>query len=213
MSALTSAVVGGIPRVNLMPKAEIERRERGKLVSRWLLALLAVLVVVVLASAGTFWLQLSATQRLAAEHASTQDLLGDLAALSEVRTTLDTEAELSGFRAEAMARDFEWAPVLTELQSVLPSDAVVTGYTLTPGSAPTDADPEGEIGATGTLTVTSDGAEEIVALVRSLRALPAVLDADGWQVMSGDGGYIYQLSATLDQTIYTGAYLDEEDVE
>ena len=60
-------VLGGAPRVNLMPRAAIERRERSVTLRKWGWALAATLLLVGLLSGGAFALQALSAQRLAAE--------------------------------------------------------------------------------------------------------------------------------------------------
>jgi hypothetical protein len=203
-------LLGAPPRVNLMPRAETERRERSALAKRWAAALLAAVVLVGAASAGAFWLQFSAGLRLATENTRTTMLLGQLAALSDVRQALDLETELVAFRADAMANDLSWSRLLATVQQALPPGVSTTGFSLTPGGIPQGEDPAAEIGATGTVTLTSTTPAEIVPIIRALRAVPGVLEADGWQVMEEQDAYSYELRIAVDQSVYTGAYAGEE---
>lgn len=202
---------GGAPRVNLMPRAETERRERSALARRWVGALLAALLLVGAASAGAFYLQFSAALRLASENARTSALLTDLAALADVRQALDLGTELRGYRADAMANDLSWSGLLRTVQSALPPGVSTSGFNLTPGGMPQGDDPTVEVGVSGTVTLTSATPAEIVPIIRALRALPGVLEADGWQVMEEQGAYTYEMRLTVDQSIYSGAYAEEVD--
>lgn len=201
---------GTAPRVNLMPRAESERRERSAQLRRWLGAFAAALMVVAAASAVAYWLQFSASLRLAAENLRTSALLSQLADLSEVRQALDLETELREFRAEAMASDLSWSAVLGTVQSALPPDVSTTGFSLVPGGISHGDDPTQEAGVAGAVTLTSATPAEIVPIIRALRSVPGVLEADGWQVMEEQGAYSYELRVVLDQSVYSGAYADEE---
>ena len=53
-AAAPALAVGGPPRVNLMPRAETERRAAAALLRRWLWCLVAALAVVAIAVAGAF---------------------------------------------------------------------------------------------------------------------------------------------------------------
>jgi len=197
------------PRVNLMPRAETERRERARLARRWIAALVGALLLVVAASGLAFALQVVATQRLTAEQARTTSLLGQLADLGDVQRALDLEADLQKFRADAMATDFRWGPLIATIQQQLPAGVTITGFSLAPGPAPQGEDPAAETGVSGTLTLSSATATEIVPLVRALRPLPAVLEADGWQTTAEQDAYSYEIRIALDQSLYTGAYAQE----
>lgn len=203
----------GVPRVNLMPRAETMRRERNKLVRRWSLALVAALAVVLLATAGSFALLVSAQLRLGIENARTTQLLGDLAALTDVRATLDLQSELSTFRADAMATDLEWSALLGTVQSALPAGVAVVGFSLAPGGMPQGDDPALEVGASGIITLASATPQEIVPIVRTLRPVPGILDVDGWQSTASETGYTYELRVKLDQSVYTGDYAPADEAE
>ena len=59
--------VGGAPYVNLMPSSETERRHAALLIRRWLVALIAAVLFVGAATAGSYSLQLVASARLKLE--------------------------------------------------------------------------------------------------------------------------------------------------
>lgn len=208
MSALTPAF-SGMPRVNLMPRSETLRRERDAVMRGWMWGVLGAIVVALLIIGGAFGLRWAAEQRLAAEQATSTQLLGELSALAEVSQALATEQELTDFRASAMAADFAWQPVVRSLASALPADAVLTGFDLVSGGAPQGDDLTVEEGLTGTVSVESPRPIDIVATIRALRALPGVSSADGRSVTESsvtEGDYGYLLEVTFDQSIYSGDY-------
>ena len=65
MTAIVSTA-SGFPRVNLLPRSEIVRRERDRLVRVWVWIVLAALLVAALIIAGAFAFKVFADQRLAA---------------------------------------------------------------------------------------------------------------------------------------------------
>lgn len=201
------------PRVNLMPRSELARRERDRLVRGWVWGVLGAIVVAALIIAAAFWLKYAADQRLAAEQARTNNLLVELASLGEVSQALAAEQELTAFRADAMAVDLAWAPVLAKVTGVLPGDTAVTGFDFAVGAAPTGDDPTTQAGITGTVTFDSPTPLDIVPLIRSLRGVEGVLFADG-QSLSSDsegGSYSYLLNVIFDQTVYSGQYAVAEE--
>lgn len=211
LASAPSLTLGGAPRVNLLPRAVIERRERSGLIRKWGWGLASAFGVVVLATGGAYALQLGAQQRLDAENARTIDLLGQVAALQPVNQKLQLESELADFRTQAMGTDLKWAGVLTTLRSALPSDVGVVEYSLAPGGLPQGDDPTVETGVQGTISFTSGTSNDIVELIRTVRALPGVIDADGWANTLSGSEYRYDLRVTLDQSVYTGAYADGAD--
>jgi len=213
MTAVTTSL-GGVPRVNLMPRSEIARRERDKLVGLWAWLVLVAILVALLIIGGAFTLKYFADQRLAAEQARTNVLLTEVASLSDVSRALATESELAEFRTDAMATDLTWAPVLAKVTSILPADTVLSGYSLAVGGAPQGDDPAVEQGVVGTVSIDSATPLDIVAIIRSLRGVEGVLYADGQSVTESqvnEGRYAYLLNVEFDQTVYTGAYAADEE--
>ncbi len=213
MARVPVPAYAGLPRLNLMPRVEVARREREALTRRWVWGVLGAVLLTLLIIAGAFAVQFLAAQRLAAEQARTNDLLLQLSALSEVSQSLATEQELTQFRSEAMANDFAWQPVVASVASTLPPEVTLTGFDVVAGGAPQTEDPASEQGLVGTFTLDSPNPIDIVSAVRSLRGVPGVLYADGQAVTSStviEGHYAYELTVTFDQTIYSNVFAPEE---
>jgi len=205
--AKTSAIpIGGAPFVNLIPPSETARRDGAKLLRRWIAALVGVIALVGIAAAGTYWLQLTADQRLAAENLRTQQLLSQMAELSDVQRQLDLRSELTTFRSEAMATDLRFGGLVDAIAATLPGGASIAGFSLAPAGAPQGDDPAAEIGAAGTVTVASASPQQVVPIVRAVRGLPGVMEADGWVIEATESGFTYELRVVFDQSVYTGAY-------
>lgn len=197
---------GAAPRVNLMPRAETDRREKSRLVRRWVGALILAVLVVVAVAAGGLWVNIGAMQRLGLETTRTNTLLAQLDGLSDVRAMVDLQSELTEYRRDAMATDLRWSGLIATVASGLPEGVAITGYSLAPAGMPQGDVPEAEIGAAGTVELVSQSPHDIVDLVRAVRPLPGVIDADGWEVAAEEAGYVYQIVIGFDQTVYTGAY-------
>ena len=203
----------GSPRVNLMPRSEIVRRERDSLVRMWVWIVLGAIVVAVLIIAGAFAFKLFADQRLVAEQARTNALLTEIASLSEVSQALATESELTDFRTDAMATDLGWTPVIAKVSGILPAETTITGVNLTVGGVPQGQDPTVEQGLVGTVSFDSPTPLDIVALIRSLRGVDGVLYADGQSVTSSqvsEDRFSYLLNVEFDQSVYSNEYAAEE---
>lgn len=210
--ALAQAAVsgfGGVPRVNLMPRAEIDRRERSILIRRWLRGVVAALAVVVLLTGAAFWLQTTAAVRLALENARTNDLLSQVAALAPVSAKLGLVTELEDFRAQAMGADLEWSRLTSLAERALPDGVTLTGFTLAAGPLAVGEDPTMEVGASGDLTLESASPLETGPFIRSIRGLEGVLQADGREVTAETGVYTYLIGIDYDQTAYTGDFAAE----
>ena len=202
--------IGGAPFVNLIPPSETTRRQTIRLFKRWAAAVVAVVVLVAIATAGAFWLQLTASQRLVAETARTQSLLTQLSELSPVQAQLDLQSELTAFRSDAMATDLRYSALVSSIAGVLPAGSAVSGFTLAPAGMPQGEDPALEVGAAGSVTIASPGPQEVVPIVRAIRALPGVMEADGWEIGAADGGYTYEVRVAFDQSVYTGEFAEED---
>ncbi|HKP07230.1 MAG TPA: hypothetical protein VJU58_08250 [Microbacterium sp.] len=203
----------GAPRVNLMPRSEIVRRERDSLVRLWVWIALGAIVVAVLIIAGAFTFKFFADQRLVAEQARTNALLTEIASLSEVSQAIATESELTDFRTDAMATDLAWAPVMAKITGVLPADTTITGVDFAVGGVPQGDDPTVEQGLVGTVTFDSPTPLDIVALIRSLRGVEGVLYADGQSVTSSQVSadrFSYLLNVEFDQSVYSNEFAAEE---
>ncbi len=203
----------GAPRVNLMPRSEIARRERDSLVRLWVWIVLGAIIVAALIIAGAFAFKFFADQRLVAEQARTNALLTEIASLSEVSQALATESELTDFRTDAMATDLAWTPVIAKISSILPADTTITGVDFAVGGAPQGDDPTAEQGVVGTVTFDSATPIDIVPLIRALRGVDGVFYADGQSVTSSQvsaGQYSYLLNVEFDQSVYSNQYAAEE---
>ncbi|WP_439901875.1 hypothetical protein [Microbacterium azadirachtae] len=217
MSRIVAAAVGGPPRVDLLPRSEVDRREREKLSAVWVrIGLLALLLAAVLIGAAFVWNQFAQQQLVAEQDRSTQ-LLAQIGQLNDVSGALATEGELNAFRGEAMGSDLAWSGILDRVRSALPADTTVTGFELTPGAVPDPAAKDKDaakkaIGLTGTLTIDSPNALDLGALARGLRGVGGVLAADGRASTASQqspGRYIYTIDVTFDQTVYSGRYAKE----
>ncbi|MFT4281838.1 hypothetical protein [Microbacterium sp.] len=209
-STSSALVLGGPAHVNLMPRAAIDRRERAGLLRRWAWGLGATLLTVALLSAAAFGLQTMAAQRLSAANAHTTQLLSDLSALQPVRQKLDLQQSLSDFRSRAMAADVRWSIVLGAVAARLPAGVSIADVELSPGPVPQGDDPTTQVGVYGHIILTSTDPADIVPVIRRLRTLPGATDVDGWTQTLEEGVYRHDISVTLDQSVYTGAYEAEE---
>ncbi|GAA4354145.1 hypothetical protein [Microbacterium rhizosphaerae] len=200
----------GVPRVNLMPRSETDRREREALGRKWMWGVLGAILVACMIIAAAFGLTWVANERLAAEQAQTNQLVTELVGLSDVSGALASQRELTQFRAQAMGSDFAWAPVIGAVTSALPGGTTLTGFDVTSGGNPvTGSDPKTAVGLVGTFTVNSATPLDMASTVRAVRGASGVMAADGMAVTASNvvvGQYQYELSVTFNQTIYSGQY-------
>lgn len=119
---------GAAPRVNLLPPAERERRERVALIRRWASVAVAVAVVVVLVCLVAVLRTRSARSHLADERARTNALAGQLATYRDVSAATRDRASYQAYRTRVMTHDVSWGSVLGALQATLPAGAAITGF-------------------------------------------------------------------------------------
>jgi len=219
MSRVPAALIGGVPRVILLPRSELDRRERERLTVAWARVVIgAILLAAVLIGAAFAWHQV-AQQRLAAEQARTAALIGEIGALADVSAALQTEGDLVSYRADAMGSDLAWSGILSRVRGALPADVTLTGFDLTPGAVPdaaaasgteaATAAAEAAVGLTGTITVSSATPREMAPYVRALRAVQGVSGADANATATSSattGSYVYTIDITFDQTVYSNSY-------
>ena len=204
-------VIGGVPRVNLLPAGEVHRRAAGALVRRWVAGLLATAVVISGLVAAAYWERSIASQLLAAEQARTLNLNGELAGLSHVSRAFAERTTLTTLRTQAMGTDIRWRPLFADLAGTLPKGAELTGFDLITGINPmAEVDAQVGIGVIGRLTVYTDDPADQNRMVDRLRALDATLAADAGALTSaGEDGFSFVVELVLDQTHYSGDHVAE----
>lgn len=203
--------VGALPRVELLPPSEIRRRDMLARARTWLFIGVACLAVSLLAVTGALAYRMAADIRLAAEQSRTQALLVGIAELSDVSAALSDRSSLEGMRRDAMSGDLEWSGVLRLVAAQLPAGVSITGYSLEAGPAPVaDGDPAAATGVSGSVTFTSPAPIDFVQVTRDVRSSAGMREADVEALTSADGVFTYTVHVDLDQSVYSGAYDEEE---
>lgn len=198
--------LAGVPRVDLMPTSEVERRERVALTRTWALLAMAALVIGGLVIGGAFALKLVSDQQLAAERARTTVLLTELQSFSDVAAAITTQRQLEDFRASAMGTDTDWAAMLHLVTRATPADVTMLDFTLNPATAVLE-DPTSGVGYSGLLTLSAGSADAQAATVQALRAVPGVLAVDAATLyQGGEDGFEFTVTIAFDQSVFSGAY-------
>lgn len=226
---------GVAPRVNLLPPAERERRDRDALTRRWAGIAAAAAGVVVLALLGMVLLEQSARSGLADEQQRTDVLTRELATYHEVSTATRDKTGYEAYRAQVMGTDLSWTGLFGALRAQVPGAASITGFDVAtaipdaPGTgstaspAPTGS-PVGGAGTTSadgsmpaaapvgtavtvTLTVTSKRPLDQQAVVTGLEKVPGVLDVELGGISSEQyPAYSATSVVYLDDSVYSGRY-------
>ncbi len=204
-------VLAGVPRVNLLPASELQRRAAGVLVRGWVVGLIATAVAVSGLVATAYWAKGVADWQLTAEQARTMELNSELASLSHVSRAFAERTTLTGLRADAMGTDIEWRPLLADLSRTLPRGAELTGFEWITGANPVaEAEPGTGIGLIGRLTVATDDPADQNRTVDKLRSLDIALAAEaGTLTADSEKHFTYVVEFVLDQSHYSGDHLSE----
>jgi hypothetical protein len=211
MSLLTARTptvqIGALPRVDLLPPSEVQRRDVLARARLWVWVGLAALAVAVVTVGASFALNMAASLRLAAEQARTQQIIVGIGQLHEVSEAMSTRSQLQGMRQEAMAGDLAWAPVVSLVAAHLPAGVTITGYSLDAGPIPTvGGDATKDPGVSGTVTFTSTTPIDFVGATRDLRKADGMLSAEVGELSTAQGVPTYTVHVELDQTVYTNAF-------
>lgn len=221
-------VYGAAPRVNLLPPAERERRERAALTRRWARIAAGAVLVVLLATAAMVLLEHSARAGLDRERDRTTALVQQLAHYRGVSTATQDRSRYQAYRTNAMATDLSWSDLFNALQAKVPEGAAITGFDAVTaigtagtaagsGTAPSAAASAGATGAVAppgtavqlTLTVTSKRPLAQQALVAALEKVPGVLAVD-LVGLSSESYPSYTATSTvfLDSSVYSRRYAE-----
>jgi hypothetical protein len=218
MARAVAPQVGATPRVNLLPRSELERRERERLTGTWARVVLGALVLTALLIGAAYAWNQFAQQQLAAEQARTTTLTGQIAGLSDVSRSLQTERDLIAYRAEAMGSDLAWSGIFAKARGALPADVTLVGFDLTVGAVPDAASQQADaekakaaakeaVGLTGTITVSSPTPRDMAPYARALRQVEGISGADANAIATDSGsGYLYTIDITFDQTVYSNSF-------
>lgn len=205
-------ILAGVPRVNLLPSSELERRASVSLGKRWLVGLLATAVVVTSVVAGAHWMRTAAVAELITEQDRTLALNAELAGFAEVSQVLGEDVALTKLRSEAMGNDTDWRRFFATLLDAVPAGAELRDFNLVGGANPVEGgDPSTAIGLIGRLTLASGDPQDLVRFVQRLRALDLTLSADAGSLSSAEeDGYLFVVEFVLDQSNYSGDFSKEE---
>lgn len=190
-----SAVVGGSPRVDLMP-VEI-RVKRAQLRTRrsLRLGLVAVLVLVVAACGGTWvWSGLVQTSLVDAQ-SEHQALLLQASKYSNVTTVKESIALIKAGQVVGDSSEIDWQDYLTKLQATLPSGVTITTVSVDSATpmkpfAQTTTPLQGDRIATLTFSATSATLPSIPVWLDGLKTLPGFVDATPGSVTLTNAVYV-----------------------
>jgi hypothetical protein len=212
-----SVPLGATPRVSLMPP-ELGERNRQLGVQRGLrLLMFAVIVLVIAAIGGAWYLAFSANLAMQAEQSRTADLLLEQQQYADVQAAIrDVELGEAALRVGG-STEIDWQDYLGRVQASLPEGVVLDSFTVDAATV-TEQYPQSSIPLQGARIATlqfsavSATLPEIPAWLVQLRQLPGFVDATPGSVSRGaDGRYTASIEMHIDAEAYSNRLTAEGD--
>ncbi len=206
-------VVGGTPRVDLLPPEVRARRKARALRRSLLLGVVGVAAVVALAVAGSFAYSLQAGVALATEQKRTTDLLAQQTKFADVRNTQDLIALIKAAQEVGASTEIDWKDYLDKIQGTLPGTVTVKTVAIDSAS-PLVAFQQGTTPLEGPrvaslkFTATTDSFPSMPQWLSALETLPGYVDATPDSVSRDEGSGVYTVSITmhLNSDVYDGRF-------
>lgn len=215
---IAGLVLGGEPRVNLLPPEVTERsRQRGV---RARLAMLVVLAVIVVAAGYGYavWRTVTAQALLASEQARSSALLDEQLSYSEASALSALVANTELAQQVAVSGEVVWADILEDVAAQAEVPVFAIEYTLT-GRAPWQQylAPAGALGAPRVasmqLRFASVTPVDVTAFQRRLAAVDVVADSTIDVVQGIEGGFVTTVMINLDELALTDRFASTEETQ
>jgi Tfp pilus assembly protein PilN len=197
-------IVGGEPRVHLLPP-EVIGRKRARIVRRRLgMGLVAVILAVAVGLGLATLTMASAQSELTIAQAQTTSIISQQAKYSDVLKVKADAAAIQAAQKQATAQEISWQPFIKRFEATLPAGASITGIT---GSidapfevAPQVTDPlQGPRVATVVATISMDQST-IAGWLNTLPALKGFVDATPNSITLGNNGqYVVAITVHINK--------------
>jgi hypothetical protein len=206
-----TAVVGGLPRVDLLPPEVRAERRSGVTVRRAWMGVIGVAAVVGIAIGGATLRSMEAQDELLVAQSETQQLLLEQGKYTEVRDTKTEITLLSTAQAVAGATEIAWPSYLAQIQATLPAGVTVSTIVIDQASPVEDyaqADAALQAARIGTVTFTasSESLPSLPQWLDGLTALPGYTDATPGTVSLEDGVYEATVTMHIDQSAFSNRF-------
>lgn len=195
-------VIGGEPRVDLMPPEIYKERAEKVARRRLILGVLGVLVVTLAGSAGATAMSLGAQVQLAFEQSRTPGIVAEQAKYVEVRTVQGQVDQVKAAQQVGVSTEIDWKKYLEGVQAILPPSVAIQSVAITSASplaiyAQPTAPLQGPRVATVTFEATSLVLPEVPAWLTSLATLPGFADALPGSVTLDEASKEYKVNITM----------------
>lgn len=214
-SPRASVPLGAVPRVSLMPPELGERNKQLGIQRSLRLLMLLVLVLVVAAIGGAWYLSLQAGIALATESQRTTLLQNERLQYADVEQAM-REVALGGAALEVGgSTEIDWQDYLNRVQASLPAGVVINSFSVdasnvTSQYAQSSVPLQGARVATLQFSAVSPSIPEIPDWLNRLRELPGFVDANPNSVTAGgDGTYTASITMHIDAAAYSNRLVEK----
>ncbi|MHB1171407.1 MAG: hypothetical protein ACYCZY_02705 [Lacisediminihabitans sp.] len=210
----TSLVVGGEPRVSLLPP-EFELYKKVRVLRRRLVVVLVLAVVLVGAGYGVAaFLAAQSQQRLDAENGRTATILAEQAKYKDVSTVWNQLAIAKAARQVGSSTEIDLAGYLEKVQATLPANTTIVNVSVDAAS-PMKSYPQATVPlqptriATLTFTASTSMLPNLPSWLTALATLPGFTDATPGTIKLTDAG-LYQADVKMhvDENAFAKRFYD-----
>jgi hypothetical protein len=175
-------MIGGEPRVDLLPPEVRAARQGKRMRSSLVFGVIGLAVIVVLATGGTSLLALDAQVQLAAEQGRTGVLLAQQGKFLDVRKVQDQVKLVQAAQQVGVSTEIDWKAYLNSVQATLPANVTIDTVTVDSASplaiyAQPTAPLQGARVATLTFSAKSPALPQVPVWLDALATLPGFADA------------------------------------
>jgi Tfp pilus assembly protein PilN len=209
-------VVGGEPRVDLLPPEIQKERAAAIMRRRLLIAVVGVVAVVVVAAGATTVLAVQAQTKLQDEQGRTASLLAEQTKYREVRTVQAQVGLIEAAQQVGASTEIDWKKYLQRVQATLPGSVTIDTVSVDSASplaiyVQSIAPLQGARVATVTFTAQSRVLPDVPTWLDSLTTLPGFADALPGSVdrNPADGVYTVKITMHINDAAYAKRFAVE----
>jgi len=208
----STIVVGGEPRVDLLPPEIRAHRKRGRTAGRLGLVLILVVLLMIAAVGASMYLSLTAQAQLAAEQAHTTAILQQQSKYIAVRNVQSQVNLIKAAQQVGASTEIDWNTYLAQVQSTLPAGVAITTVTIDSASpltayAQATAPLQGARVATLSFAATSPTLPEVPTWLNALATLPGFADGvPGSVALNANGSYTANVTLHIDEAAFDGRF-------
>jgi Tfp pilus assembly protein PilN len=195
-------VIGGEPRVDLLPPEIYRERAATVIRRRLLIGVFGVIAIVIVGTGASTALAMQAQSQLADEQARTASLLAEQTKYIEVRSVQANVTLVQAAQQVGVSTEIDWKKYLENVQATLPRTVTIDTVTIDSASPvaiytqPT-APLQGARVATITFSAKSTALPDVPTWLDALATLPGFADALPGSVTLDTGSNTYTVAITM----------------